>query len=182
MSVLYIQIRRNQITVRDLESKREVSGDAAFSNQRLLIANFFVAEKVLQDLVLQLHPRSTPAFFLPAKRMDIVVSALEMNEGGLSQVEERILHEVVAGATLMKYRQLTPSRKVRVFLLCGVYLPRWRCAYRGYGSSATCWSRGHQCRKVTDVNRSLLQPAAHTSNSITDTVAPDRPFQSALSP
>ena len=51
MSVLYIQIRRNQITVRDLESKREVSGDAAFSNQRLLIANFFVAEKVLQDLV-----------------------------------------------------------------------------------------------------------------------------------
>ncbi|PAU42246.1 hypothetical protein CKF46_17905, partial [Klebsiella pneumoniae] len=48
--------------------------------------------------------------------------------------------------------------------------------------SATCWPRGHQCRKVTDVNRSLLQPAAHTSNSITDTVAPDRPFQSALSP
>ncbi|HBN1877186.1 TPA: hypothetical protein L1208_004069 [Escherichia coli] len=100
MSVLYIQIRRNQITVRDLESKREVSGDAAFSNQRLLIANFFVAEKVLQ-----LHPRSTWHSFLPAKRMDIVVSALEMNEGGLSQVEERILHEVVAGATLMKYRQ-----------------------------------------------------------------------------
>ncbi|HAZ3473471.1 TPA: hypothetical protein J1Y50_002632 [Escherichia coli] len=107
MSVLYIQIRRNQITVRDLESKREVSGDAAFSNQRLLIANFFVAEKVLQDLdlVLQLHPRSTWHSFLPAKRMDIVVSALEINEGGLSQVEERILHEVVAGATLMKYRQ-----------------------------------------------------------------------------
>ena len=105
MSVLYIQIRRNQITVRDLESKREVSGDAAFSNQRLLIANFFVAEKVLQDLVLQLHPRSTWHSFLPAKRMDMVVSALEMNEGGLSQVEERILHEVVAGATLMKYRQ-----------------------------------------------------------------------------
>ncbi|RRD49371.1 hypothetical protein EIA08_33775, partial [Escherichia coli] len=56
-------------------------------------------------LVLQLHPRSTWHSFLPAKRMDIVVSALEMNEGGLSQVEERILHEVVAGATLMKYRQ-----------------------------------------------------------------------------
>ncbi|EII3551414.1 hypothetical protein MLW60_18520, partial [Escherichia coli] len=53
----------------------------------------------------QLHPRSTWHSFLPAKRMDIVVSALEMNEGGLSQVEERILHEVVAGATLMKYRQ-----------------------------------------------------------------------------
>lgn len=58
MSVLYIQIRRNQITVRDLESKREVSGDAAFSNQRLLIANFFVAEKVLQDLEFHIHAQS----------------------------------------------------------------------------------------------------------------------------
>ncbi|WP_206752816.1 hypothetical protein, partial [Klebsiella quasipneumoniae] len=27
----------------------------------------------------------------------------------------------------------TPFRKVRGFLLCGVCLPRWRCAYRGYG-------------------------------------------------
>ncbi len=123
MSVLYIQIRRNQITVRDLESKREVSGDAAFSNQRLLIANFFVAEKVLQDLVLQLHPRSTPAFFLPAKRMDIVVSALEMNEGGLSQVEERILHEVVAGATLMKYRQFPVPKGAGFFAVWGISPP-----------------------------------------------------------
>ncbi|ELL40220.1 hypothetical protein B185_019527 [Escherichia coli J96] len=126
MSVLYIQIRRNQITVRDLESKREVSGDAAFSNQRLLIANFFVAEKVLQDLVLQLHPRSTWHSFLPAKRMDIVVSALEMNEGGLSQVEERILHEVVAGATLMKYRQFHIMRNQ----WCSVIVRSWQCLSR----------------------------------------------------
>lgn len=104
MSVLYIQIRRNQITVRDLESKREVSGDAAFSNQRLLIANFFVAEKFCKILFCN-STHVQPGILLPAKRMDIVVSALEMNEGGLSQVEERILHEVVAGATLMKYRQ-----------------------------------------------------------------------------
>lgn len=67
MSVLYIQIRRNQITVRDLESKREVSGDAAFSNQRLLIANFFVAEKVLQDLVLPTPPTFNLAFFFASK-------------------------------------------------------------------------------------------------------------------
>ncbi|MDR9830049.1 hypothetical protein RCJ22_31200, partial [Vibrio sp. FNV 38] len=55
------------ITVRDLESKREVSGEAAFSNQRLLIANFFVAEKVLRDLVLQLHPRSPWYSFFASK-------------------------------------------------------------------------------------------------------------------
>lgn len=106
ISVLYIQIRRDQITVRGLESKREVSGGAAFSSQRLLIINFFVAEKVLQDLVLQLYSRSTWHSFLPAKRMDIVMSALEINEGGLSQVEKRTLHEVIAGVILMKYHQL----------------------------------------------------------------------------
>ncbi|SPX09557.1 conserved stress-induced protein [Escherichia coli] len=50
MSVLYIQIRRNQITVRDLESKREVSGDAAFSNQRLLIANSLLQKKFCKIL------------------------------------------------------------------------------------------------------------------------------------
>ncbi len=67
MSVLYIQISRNKITVRDLESKREVSGDAAFSNQRLLIANFFVAEKVLHGSCSATPPTFNLAFFFASK-------------------------------------------------------------------------------------------------------------------
>ncbi len=67
MSVLYIQIRRNQITVRDLESKREVSGDAAFSNQRLLIANFFVAEKSSARSCSATPPTFNLAFFFASK-------------------------------------------------------------------------------------------------------------------
>ena len=106
MSVLYIQIRRNQITVRDLESKREVSGDAAFSNQRLLIANFFVAEKVLQDLVLQLHPRSTWHSFLPAKRMDIVVSALLPNSSAAIMSDAMLAHLIRPTVT-----QTMPNRR-----------------------------------------------------------------------
>ncbi|OYF79771.1 hypothetical protein CI612_14345, partial [Klebsiella quasipneumoniae subsp. similipneumoniae] len=67
--------------------------------------------------------------------------------------------------------------------------PRWRCAYRGYTIRSpdkvrSTASGGGSCPRVSscDVNLSLLQPAAHVSNSITDTVAPDRPFQTALSP
>ena len=35
MSVLYIQVRKNHITVRNIERKQVVSGSGAFSNQRL---------------------------------------------------------------------------------------------------------------------------------------------------
>ncbi len=35
MSVLYIQVRKNHITVRNIERKQDVSGSGAFSNQRL---------------------------------------------------------------------------------------------------------------------------------------------------
>ncbi|MDC0728807.1 YjaA family stress response protein [Phytobacter diazotrophicus] len=106
MSVLYIQVRKNHITVRNIERKQDVAGSGAFSNQRLLIADFFKAEKVLWDLIEQIRPRSWFRKLLRTDRFDIVISALEMNEGGLSQVEERILQEVVAGATRMRYRCL----------------------------------------------------------------------------
>lgn len=106
MPILYIQIRKNQIILRDVERKKEVSGRGHFSNTRLLIAEFFQAEKVLFDLIQQIYPRTWRNTLMRTRRFDIVVSALEMNEGGLSQVEERILQEVVAGATAMKYRRL----------------------------------------------------------------------------
>ncbi len=106
MPVLYIQVRKNHIMVRDIERSQDVSGRGAFSNQRLLIAEFSIAEKVLSDLIQQLYPRTWMNSLLRTRRFDIVISALEMNEGGLSQVEERILQEVVSGATMMRYRQL----------------------------------------------------------------------------
>ena len=106
MLVLYIQVRKNHITVRDIARKQNVSGSGAFSSQRLLIADFFKAEKVLWDLIEQIRPSSWLRKLLRTDRFDIVISALEMNEGGLSPVEERILQEVVAGATRMRYRRL----------------------------------------------------------------------------
>jgi len=105
MSVLYIQVRKNHFTLRDIERRQEISGGGSFSNQRILIADFFLAEKILRDLIQQICPQTWRNTLL-RKRSDIVISALEMNEGGLSQVEERILQEVVAGSIRMKYRRL----------------------------------------------------------------------------
>ena len=51
----------------------------------------------------------------------------------------------------------TPSRKVRGLLLCGVYLPRWRCAYRGYGPVAFC--RPHRYTTSPPVTpRNIIAP------------------------
>ncbi|GKW31874.1 hypothetical protein [Pectobacterium versatile] len=66
-----------------------------FSNPCLLVADFFRAEKVLQDLADKFIKRSWFEFGQDV----LIIHALEMNEGGLSQVEERILQEIAVAAS-----------------------------------------------------------------------------------
>ncbi|MGY5958955.1 YjaA family stress response protein [Kosakonia sp. BK9b] len=99
MAVLYAQIYKNRMVVRNLNTHQQVSGLQTFSNQRILIADFFLAEKVLHDLIQQLAPRSFWQSVLPGVgRLEIISHALEMNEGGLSAVEERAILEMTFGA------------------------------------------------------------------------------------
>ncbi|KFF61234.1 hypothetical protein IV99_21725 [Pectobacterium brasiliense] len=96
MTILYVQIRKNQMTVRNPETRQEFRDSSlVFSNSRILIADFFSAEKVLQDLL----KKFIPFRWFKFGRDILVVHALEMNEGGLSQVEERVLLEVSFGAS-----------------------------------------------------------------------------------
>ncbi|MCA6927377.1 YjaA family stress response protein [Pectobacterium versatile] len=96
MTILYIQIRKNKMVVRDPETSQELSDSSqVFSNSRLLVADFFRAEKVLQDLTDKFIKRS---WFKFGQDM-LIIHALEMNEGGLSQVEERILQEIAVAAS-----------------------------------------------------------------------------------
>lgn len=106
MNILYVTIRKNRMSVRDLDTGREAVGHGAFSNQRILIGAFFAAEKVLRDLIEQVKPQSWLDRFVRRRRYDIVIDALELNEGGLSQVEERAIMEMAAGASAMRYRQM----------------------------------------------------------------------------
>ncbi|XYQ54427.1 YjaA family stress response protein [Pectobacterium carotovorum] len=96
MTILYIQIRKNKMVVRNPETSQELSDSSqVFSNSRILVADFFRAEKVLQDLADKFIKRSWFKFGQDV----LIIHALEMNEGGLSQVEERILQEIAVAAS-----------------------------------------------------------------------------------
>ncbi|CAM4195781.1 hypothetical protein [Serratia silvae] len=93
MSLFYLQVRRNHLTLKSLDTQKTASRVDPFSTQRLLIGQFFIAEYCLYNLV----PQFFPGFINQLKRRhfrhDIV-----MLEGGVSQVEQRILQEItVAG-------------------------------------------------------------------------------------
>lgn len=106
MTILYISLYKNRMTVRNLDDSREYSGSGAFSNQRLLVAQFFAAHDVLYPLIQQQKGENWLARLLKRKCFRILVDAMELNEGGLSQVEERAIMEMVASAVSMRYRQL----------------------------------------------------------------------------
>jgi len=92
MALIYIQIRKNRITVRNVDTQQQATGSAAFSTERLLVGEFFPAENLICQLAKPLMPR----FNIPFYRPGLLVHALEINQGGLSAVETRTLMELTA--------------------------------------------------------------------------------------
>jgi hypothetical protein len=90
---LIAYVRKNQIDVMNLKSMRTSSGSASFTTTRLLVGNFEEAEKLLTRLVKEVRGNG---FFLARPRL--LIQPLEMTEGGLSMVEERVLLELGASA------------------------------------------------------------------------------------
>jgi rod shape-determining protein MreB and related proteins len=64
-----------------------------FSHPRVLLADFLVAEKILQHAIKQIHKTR---YFAPAPR--VIFQPMEKTEGGLSAIEERALRELCLGA------------------------------------------------------------------------------------
>ena len=91
----YVRVTRNKFRVRDLESGTEATFDAQppFTTTRLLIGEFLAAEGALKRA---LKDVSKGGIFRPSPR--VVIQPLEMLEGGLSEIEVRILREVAIGA------------------------------------------------------------------------------------
>ena len=86
-----------------VQSGRELRLQAVppFSNQRLLVADFAAAERLLQHAIGQLLPKRFMRLSLPPQ---LLIQPLERLEGGLSQVEERILLELGLGSGARKVR------------------------------------------------------------------------------
>lgn len=89
----YVQVFRNRFVVTIPESgiQMEISGD--FSHPRMLIGKFVEAEKLLQGLLKAAYGKT----LLP-QRPRVVVHPKEALEGGLTDIEERVLMEMVLGA------------------------------------------------------------------------------------
>jgi hypothetical protein len=86
-----------------LQSNREVhlQADPGFSNQRLLVADFAAAQQLLQCGLNQILPKR---FLRIRRKPQLLIQPLEHLEGGLSQVEERILLELGLGCGARKVR------------------------------------------------------------------------------
>ena len=101
--ILYLKLRCNQMCLSHLQSGRDLrlQADLAFSNQRLLVADFTAAQQLLQRAINELLPKRFLRLSLPPQ---LLIHPLERLEGGLSQIEERILQELGLGCGAHKLR------------------------------------------------------------------------------
>ena len=95
---LYVQVRENQFQVRNVDTARSIQRKASpgFSHQRMLVGNFTAAQECLKTV---LSDARGSGFVL---RTSVVIHPLEKVEGGLTQVEERLFHELAVGAGASK--------------------------------------------------------------------------------
>lgn len=63
-----------------------------FKHPRSFVGDFYLAEKIIQHGMLQVHKSR----IRPAPR--VIMHQLEKTEGGLTNIEERVLREIAAGA------------------------------------------------------------------------------------
>lgn len=92
--LLYVQVRENQFTLRNIDGPRTSERTAAhsFSHPRMLVGDFTAAQACLKGL---LSEAQGSGFVLSTS---VVIHPLEKIDGGLSQVEERLFQELAAGA------------------------------------------------------------------------------------
>lgn len=92
---VYVKVGANTFHLSHLRSNEELTVFATepFTTTRLLVGNFTNAEKLLAKSLKQLYKNK---WFSPSPF--IVIQPLEMVEGGLSEVEERAIHELAASA------------------------------------------------------------------------------------
>jgi hypothetical protein len=95
--MFYIQVRTNQFYVRNIRTKQErvFFATPPFTTQRLLIGDFDAAG---ETLTLALKALGNTSFLYPLA----VIHPLELIEGGLSPVEQRVFHDVVLNANARK--------------------------------------------------------------------------------
>ena len=98
---LYIRVYPNKVRVRNVTTQKETSKDAAepFTSQRLLIGHYTHGERTIESAVKEVLGNT----LRPPK---VLIQPMAMCEGGLSQVENRVLLELAE----------TMNRKAKVWV------------------------------------------------------------------
>ena len=93
---VYVKVYENRFVVKLIGSEQApvtLMSHEKFTTTRLLVGEFAIAEKLLTKGIKDLFQNS---LFPPSPL--VVIQPMEKTEEGLSQVEERILKELAAGA------------------------------------------------------------------------------------
>ena len=93
-NTIYVQVRKNHFRVRHIESRRErqFSAPRPFTTRRLLVGQFQEAATLLRGAI-----RDFAGGLLSVSPV-IVIHPVEMADGGLSEVEQRIFRELALSA------------------------------------------------------------------------------------
>lgn len=96
-NTVYVRVYKNRFRLRHIESQKDIilNAEQPFTTERLIIGQFKNAEKTLIQGIKEVYNKK---WITPSPK--ILIQQMEMNEGGLSDVEDRILKEIstVAGA------------------------------------------------------------------------------------
>lgn len=97
---VYVKVYENRFELRLLEGGVKpvtVTATKPFTTRRLLVGQFMAAERALREGLKDLFAHK---WFPPSPV--VVIHPLEMVEGGLSEVEDRVFKELAAGAGARK--------------------------------------------------------------------------------
>ena len=94
-NTIYVRISSNCLRLKHLESGKatEIRASPSFTTQRLLVGQFQAAQKALRSGIRELIGGGWIAV-----KPRMLMQPLERIEGGLSEVEERVLRELAIGA------------------------------------------------------------------------------------
>ncbi|MDC0996014.1 hypothetical protein OAT01_09830 [Pseudomonadales bacterium] len=101
MTYLYVQVLENKFIIQVLdnnESGEIFLPEKNFTTKRLLVGDFSAAQDCLSKAIKRLAPKK----LFTRKTAAVVMHPMEMYEGGLSEVEERILNELAFSSGAIK--------------------------------------------------------------------------------
>ncbi len=100
-NTIYLKVHPNKFELKNITTGKftSVMATEPFTTKRLLVGHFSNADKTLKEGIVKISKKKT---FNP--RPIVIIHPMNMVEGGLSQIEERVLLELAHGAGARKVK------------------------------------------------------------------------------